>query len=289
MELSDSVYEVAQIPERSTASVDSGRDDGGDSLSWYLSQVGRHRLLTAAEEVVLAKRIERGDRAAHRRMVEGNLRLVVSIARRFRGRGVPFLDLIQEGSLGLSHAAERFDWRRGFKFSTYATWWITQACQRALANSGATIRIPVHVAERQQRLARAQRRLTAAGQRPTIAELAEEAGLSVEHAREALHAPRASCSLDAPLGEGDGGTLLDVVGGVDDGIEEEVFGRFASADLLRRIALLDPRSQQVIVLRHGLAGDPPQTLEQIGRRLSLTRERVRQIESDAISRLRAVA
>ena len=184
----------------------------GDSLQLFLADVGRHKLLTAAQEVMLAKRVERGDQIARRQMIESNLRLVVSIAKRYRGLGVPFLDLIQEGTLGLNRAVEKFDWRRGYKFSTYATWWIRQSVQRAGANQARTIRIPVHVVERQQQLWRAARRLEVElGREPTKDELAEATGLPIQHVEEALSAASASVSLNQTVGadgEGELGDLL---------------------------------------------------------------------------------
>src|SRR5918911_2726464 len=183
----------------------------GDSLQLFLADVGRHKLLTAAEEVMLAKRIERGDTVAKRRMIESNLRLVVSIAKGYRGLGVPFLDLIQEGTLGLNRAVEKFDWRRGYKFSTYATWWIRQSVQRAVANHARTIRVPVHVVERQQKLSRAARRLEVElGREATKAELAEATGLPIQHVDEALGAAQASVSLNQTVGADDEGELGDL-------------------------------------------------------------------------------
>src|SRR5260221_5281450 len=181
-------------PEPAPVAAASG---AADSLQLFLADVGRHKLLTAAEEVMLAKRIERGDPTAKRRMIESNLRLVVSIAKGYRGLGVPFLDLIQEGTLGLNRAVEKFDWRRGYKFSTYATWWIRQSVQRAVANHARTIRVPVHVVERQQKLSRASRRLEVElGREPTKEELAEATGLPIQHVDEALGAAQASVSLN---------------------------------------------------------------------------------------------
>jgi RNA polymerase primary sigma factor len=195
-----------------TATYDAGPVSGAaDSLQLFLADVGRHKLLTAAEEVYLAKAIERGDPTAKRRMIESNLRLVVSIAKGYRGLGVPFLDLIQEGTLGLNRAVEKFDWRRGYKFSTYATWWIRQSVQRAVANHARTIRVPVHVVERQQKLGRAARRLEVElGREATKAELAEATGLPIQHVDEALSAAHASVSLNQTVGADDEGELGDL-------------------------------------------------------------------------------
>jgi len=190
--------EPEEAPVAAPAPVQLG---AGDSLQLFLADVGRHKLLTAADEIVLAKRIEKGDPLAKRRMIESNLRLVVSIAKGYRGLGVPFLDLIQEGTLGLNRAVEKFDWRRGFKFSTYATWWIRQSVQRAVANNARTIRVPVHVVERQQKLGRAARRLEVElGREATKQELADATGLPLQHVEEALGAAQASVSLNQSVG-----------------------------------------------------------------------------------------
>src|SRR5690348_10016773 len=199
-------------PAKEAATYDAGPVSGAaDSLQLFLADVGRHKLLTAAEEVYLAKAIERGDPTAKRRMIESNLRLVVSIAKGYRGLGVPFLDLIQEGTLGLNRAVEKFDWRRGYKFSTYATWWIRQSVQRAVANHARTIRVPVHVVERQQKLSRAARRLEVElGREATKEELAEATGLPMQHVDEALGAANASVSLNQTVGADDEGELGDL-------------------------------------------------------------------------------
>jgi RNA polymerase primary sigma factor len=261
----------------------------GDSLQLFLADVGRHRLLTAAEEVVLAKRIEWGEVAAKRQMIESNLRLVVSIAKRYRGLGVPFLDLIQEGMLGLSRAVDKFDWRRGYKFSTYATWWVRQSVQRAVANQARTIRLPVHVNERRQKLNWAARRLeTQLGRDPTSDELAEATGLALEHVEEALRAVSASVSLNQPVGADGDGELADLISDRDaaDPFEE------AERSLRRRqirgaLEALPHRERRILELRFGFEGEP-WTLDQIGRELDLTRERIRQLESQALSRLAAL-
>jgi RNA polymerase primary sigma factor len=198
------------VVERAAAAAEE-LSGAADSLQLFLADVGRHKLLTAADEVALAKRIERGDVAAKRHMIESNLRLVVSIAKGYRGLGVPFLDLIQEGTLGLNRAVEKFDWRRGFKFSTYATWWIRQSVQRAVANHARTIRVPVHVVERQQKLSRAARRLEVElGREATKDELAEATGLPIQHVDEALGAAHASVSLNQTVGADDEGELGDL-------------------------------------------------------------------------------
>jgi RNA polymerase primary sigma factor len=260
-----------------------------DSLQLFLADVGRHKLLTASEEVTLAKAIERGDMLAKRRMIESNLRLVVSIAKGYRGLGVPFLDLIQEGTLGLNRAVEKFDWRRGFKFSTYATWWIRQSVQRAVANHARTIRVPVHVVERQQKLSRAARRLEVElGREATKDELAEATGLPMQHVDEALGAAHASVSLNQTVGSDDEGELGDLFA------DREAADPFDEAEeSLRRqgvrkaLDALPERERRILELRFGFEGEP-WTLEAIGHELDLTRERVRQLEAQALARLSAL-
>jgi len=271
---------VVEVPELSGSA---------DSLQLFLADVGKHRLLTAADEVSLAKRIERGDPAAKRRMIESNLRLVVSIAKGYRGLGVPFLDLIQEGTLGLNRAVEKFDWRRGYKFSTYATWWIRQSVQRAVANHARTIRVPVHVVERQQKLSRAARRLEVElGREATRDELAEATGLPIQHVDEALGAASASVSLNQTVGADDEGELGDLFA------DREASDPFEEAEeSLRRqgvrkaLEALPERERRILELRFGFEGEP-WTLEAIGHELDLTRERVRQLEGQALARLSAL-
>jgi RNA polymerase primary sigma factor len=260
-----------------------------DSLQLFLADVGRHKLLNAAEEVQLAKQIEKGDLIAKRTMIESNLRLVVSIAKGYRGLGVPFLDLIQEGTLGLNRAVEKFDWRRGFKFSTYATWWIRQSVQRAVANHARTIRVPVHVVERQQKLSRAARRLEVElGREATKEELAEATGLPLQHVDEALGAAHASVSLNQTVGADDEGELGDLFA------DREAADPFDEAEeslrkqgVRRALDALPERERRILELRFGFEGEP-WTLEAIGHELDLTRERVRQLEGQALSRLAAL-
>ena len=258
-----------------------------DSLQLFLNEAARYALLTAEEEVELAKRVERGDPEAKERMINSNLRLVVSIAKRYQGHGVALLDLIQEGVIGLIRAVEKFDWRRGFKFSTYATWWIRQAVQRGVANKARTIRIPTHVVEREQRINRAMRELTAVlGRDPTDQEIAKRTRLSVKHVHEALSAPRAVTSLDRPIGEGNGSTFGELFANEGAPLEEEVEVSLREDALHSALRKLPEREQEIIRLRYGLNGDSaPESLEAIGRRLNLTRERVRQIETKALERL----
>jgi RNA polymerase primary sigma factor len=260
-----------------------------DALQLFLREAGRHPLLTAPQEVELAKRIERGDSEAKSRMIQSNLRLVVSIAKNYRNQGLPFLDLIQEGTLGLIRAVEKFDWRRGFKFSTYATWWIRQAVARALADKGRTIRMPVHIVERMQKINRAERTLwTQLGREPSLDEIAEEASLTVQQVLEVRAAARASASLDAPVGDTEDAVLGDFVAGDDPLPEEMVELHLRSEALQLALAALPAREREVVTLRYGLGGTEPRTLEEIGRRLGLTRERVRQIELESLRRLACV-
>jgi RNA polymerase primary sigma factor len=258
-----------------------------DALQLFLNEAGRYALLTAAEEVELAKRIERGDKEAKDLMVNSNLRLVVSIAKKYQGHGLSLLDLIQEGIIGLIRAAEKFDHRKGFKFSTYATWWIRQAVQRGVANKSRTIRIPVHIVEREQKIARAERKLLAELERtPTDAEIAHESKLPVKQVREVRHAARAVTSLDKPIGAEGDASLGDVVAVTEGGPEQEVHVSLEHDALRRAVDELPKREQEVVKMRFGLNGDPdPKSLEQIGRHLGLTRERVRQIEREALNLL----
>ena len=257
-----------------------------DALQLFLREAGRHALLTAAQEVELAKKIEKGDMLANQLMIQSNLRLVVSIEKNYRNQGLPFLDLIQEGTLGLIRAVEKFDWRRGFKFSTYATWWIRQAVARALADKARTIRMPVHIVERLQKMNRAERTLwTQLGREPTLDEIAEEASLPLQQAIEVRAAARASTSLDQPVGEADDAVFGDFVAGEGLLPEEQVELSLRSQALKEALEALSERERQVVVLRYGLTDAEPKTLEEIGRRLGLTRERVRQIELDSLKRL----
>jgi RNA polymerase primary sigma factor len=258
-----------------------------DALQLFLNEAGRYKLLTAAEEVELAKRIERGDKEAKDLMINSNLRLVVSIAKKYQGHGISLLDLIQEGIIGLIRAVEKFDWRRGFKFSTYATWWIRQAVQRGVANKSRTIRIPVHIVEREQKISRAERTLMARLERdPTDEEIAEVAKLSLKHVKEVRAAARAVTSLDRPIGAEGDSSFGDLIAGEDTEPSEEVHVSLAESAVRSAVETLPERERAVVKLRYGMNGDPdPKSLEEIGRQLGLTRERVRQIEARALARL----
>ena len=258
-----------------------------DALQLFLNEAGRFSLLTASEEVDLAKRIERGDAAAKERMINSNLRLVVSIAKRYQGHDLALLDLIQEGIIGLIRAVEKFDWRRGYKFSTYATWWIRQAVQRGVANKARTIRVPVHILEREQKISKAERELTPKlGRPPTEDEVAEAAKLPLKQVREVRSAARAVTSLDRPVGSDNETALGDLVAGEAAPPEEEVHVSLDQQTLHRAVAALPDREREVVELRYGLNGDAgPCSLEKIGQRLGIPRERVRQIEANALQTL----
>ncbi|MDH4177059.1 MAG: sigma-70 family RNA polymerase sigma factor [Thermoleophilia bacterium] len=270
---------------------DAGTEISTDTLQLFLKDIGKVPLLTAAEEVELAKRIERGDHSAKQAMVEANLRLVVSIAKRYRNQGLPFLDLIQEGTIGLVRAAEKFDWRKGFKFSTYATWWIRQAVARAIADKGRTIRMPVHVVEKLNKIHRSERKLRAElAREPTTSEIALDVELPLEEVEQIRRSAQTPVSLEKPVGDE----------------EESEFGHFLTDDsiplpeeqaetALRREALrsildsLSPRERAVLELRYGLDGQQPRTLDEVGRAFNVTRERIRQIEHQSLKKLRALA
>jgi RNA polymerase primary sigma factor len=261
-----------------------------DSLRLYLRSIGRVELLTAAQEVALARRIERGDMDAKQHMIEANLRLVVSIAKSYLGRGLTFLDLIQEGSMGLIRAVEKFDYRRGYKFSTYATWWIRQAVTRAIADKGRTIRIPVHMVEKLNRVVHAERQLVQElGREPVAAEIAAELQITVREVRDVWRMAQQPISLEKPVGEEDDSSLGDFV---EDPTAESPFElaseRLRRENLRRALAALPEREREVIELRFGLTGQRPYTLEEVGRAFNVTRERIRQIESHTLKKLEAL-
>jgi RNA polymerase primary sigma factor len=257
-----------------------------DALELFLNEIGRYPLLTAAEEIELAKRIEAGDREALDRMVTSNLRLVVSIAKHYRGHGLSLLDLIQEGVLGLIRAAEKFDWRRGLKFSTYATWWIRQAVQRGIGNKARDIRIPVHVAEREQKISRAERELTTRlGRPPDDGEIAREAKLTPSQVADVREAARVVTSLDRPIGEEGETSLSARIPGTGPDPSEELHLSLSEQTLHQLVADLPEREREIIRLRYGLGREEPASLREIGSRLGLTAERVRQLERRALEHL----
>ncbi len=270
-----------------TVELDLNVEPSLDSLRLYLRTIGRVPLLTASQEVELARRIERGDVQAKQQMVEANLRLVVSIAKRYLGRGLSFLDLIQEGSLGLIRAVEKFDHRRGYKFSTYATWWIRQAVTRALADKGRTIRIPVHVVERLNKVVQAERQLVQQlGREPSDEEIAAMLECSPREVREILRVAQQPISLEKPVGDEEDSLLGDFV---EDQSAESPFElasrQIRNRDVMCALAVLPRREREVLELRYGLTGKRPQTLEEVGQAFNVTRERIRQIENHTLKKL----
>jgi RNA polymerase primary sigma factor len=275
---------------RAKAAVDLTIEPSLDSLRLYLRSIGRVPLLTAAEEVSLAKRIERGDMAAKQQMVEANLRLVVSIAKGYLGRGLTFLDLIQEGSLGLIRAVEKFDYRRGYKFSTYATWWIRQAVTRAIADKGRTIRIPVHMVEKLNKVVHVERQLVQSlGREPSPDEIASELECTVREVRDILRMSHQPISLEKPIGDEEESELGDFV---EDETAESPFEMAAESlrrdNVKRALAALPQREREVIEMRFGLTGGRPRTLEEVGRAFNVTRERIRQIENHTLKKLESL-
>jgi RNA polymerase primary sigma factor len=269
---------------------DDERLQSQDPLKLYVRQIGDGRLLTPGEERELARRKDLGDEAAKRRLIESNLRLVMSITRNFTNAGVPLLDLIQEGNLGLIRAVEKFDYRLGFKLSTYATWWIRQAVTRALADQGRTIRLPVHVAEQVRRARRSRRQLAQKFNRdPTVEEIAVDSGFTPERVRELFELIEEPVSLETPVGDGES-MVADLIEDLRSASPDATTSDNArAADLQGALTRLNPRMQYVVVRRFGLDGQPPQTLEEVGRDLGITRERVRQLETRALRELRTVA
>ncbi len=294
--------EMSTVEANAAASVETGPDvrkkvevdltvePSLDALRLYLRSIGRVGLLTAEQEVLLARRIERGDMDAKRHMIEANLRLVVSIAKSYLGRGLTFLDLIQEGSMGLIRAVEKFDYRRGYKFSTYATWWIRQAVTRAIADKGRTIRIPVHMVEKLNNVVHVERHLVQQlGRDPTPAEIAAELKTTVREVRDVLRLAQQPISLEKPIGEEEESELGDFV---EDEAAESPFEHAAEClrreNLRRALAALPEREREVIEMRFGLTGERPYTLEEVGRAFNVTRERIRQIESHTLKKLEAL-
>ncbi len=266
-------------------------DISTDTLQLFLKDIGKVPLLTAAQEVELAKRIELGEHAAKQAMVEANLRLVVSIAKRYRNQGLPFLDLIQEGTIGLVRAAEKFDYRKGFKFSTYATWWIRQAVARAIADKGRTIRMPVHVVEKLNKIHRSERKLRAElAREPSAEEIARDLDFTVEEVEQIRRSAQTPVSLEKPVGDDDesefGHFLTDQTAPLPDEAAEVALRREALRSIL---GSLSPRERAVLELRYGLDGQQPRTLDEVGRTFNVTRERIRQIEHQSLKKLRALA
>jgi RNA polymerase primary sigma factor len=275
-----------------TLSTPTAPDPTLDALQQFLDGIAATPLLTADEEIELARRIERGDLAAKDHMTRANLRLVVSIAKRYRNQGLPFLDLIQEGSIGLVRAVEKFDYRKGFKFSTYATWWIRQAISRAIADKGRTIRIPIHIDNVRKKLDGAQRKLEANGDRdPTIEEIAELAGVDPFEADVIMRAAQPLVSLDKPVGDdGDAAQFGDLI--PDDGAPSPFDAAMESLMHERLYEVLDNlayRERRIIELRYGLGGEQPQTLDKVAKLFGLTRERTRQLEETALRKLASLA
>jgi RNA polymerase primary sigma factor len=276
--------------QRKKVEIDLTVEPSLDSLRLYLRSIGRVNLLTAEQEVALARRIERGDMLAKQQMIEANLRLVVSIAKAYLGRGLTFLDLIQEGSMGLIRAVEKFDYRRGYKFSTYATWWIRQAVTRAIADKGRTIRIPVHMVEKLNKVVHVERQLVQQlGREPTPEEIAAELETTVREVRDVLRMAQQPISLEKPIGEEEDSELGDFV---EDQTAESPFEQAAEhlrrENLCRALAALPEREREVIEMRFGLTGERPYTLEEVGRAFNVTRERIRQIENHTLKKLEAL-
>jgi RNA polymerase primary sigma factor len=288
--ISVSVQRAPDKRVRRKTPLDLQPDTTTDALQLFFKDIGKVRLLTGAEEVSLARRIEGGDLAAKQKMVESNLRLVVSIAKNYRNQGLPFLDLIQEGTIGLVRAVEKFDYRRGFKFSTYATWWIRQGVARALADSGRTIRIPVNIVEQVNKIARAERSLTTSlGRVPSAAETADLVGITPEKLEAIKHSTRAPISLEKPIGDEEGSEFGQLI--ADDRSESPydlAVVAITKTALYEALDGLNYRERRVIELRYGLDGQHPSTLDEVGRRFNVTRERIRQIEKHALQKLQSL-
>jgi len=290
IEASAQQSESSEREQRKKVEVDLTVEPSLDSLRLYLRSIGRVSLLTAEQEVLLARRIERGDMSAKQQMIEANLRLVVSIAKSYLGRGLTFLDLIQEGSMGLIRAVEKFDYRRGYKFSTYATWWIRQAVTRAIADKGRTIRIPVHMVEKLNKVVHVERALVQTlGREPTPEEIARELDTTAREVRDVLRMAQQPISLEKPVGEEDDSSLGDFV---EDQTAESPFElaseHLRQENLRRALAALPAREREVIQMRFGLTGERPCTLEEVGRAFNVTRERIRQIENHTLKKLEAL-
>jgi RNA polymerase primary sigma factor len=290
-ELQIEIVATEQEDDRDADGAAEEREVSTEALQLFLKDIGKVKLLTAAQEIELAKRIERGDHSAKQEMVEANLRLVVSIAKRYRNQGLPFLDLIQEGTIGLVRAAEKFDHRKGFKFSTYATWWIRQAVARALADKARTIRMPVHVVEKLNKIMRTERKLRAErGREPSSVEIADELDLSIDEVDQIRRSAQTPVSLEKPVGDDEesefGHFITDELAPLPDELAEDVLRREA---LTKILGTLSERERRVLELRYGLNGEQPRTLDEVGRTFQVTRERIRQIENQSLKKLRALA
>jgi RNA polymerase primary sigma factor len=282
---------VAGVEEEEETPAEEPREVSTDALQLFLKDIGKVDLLTAAQEVELAKRIERGDHGAKQEMVEANLRLVVSIAKKYRNQGLPFLDLIQEGTIGLVRAAEKFDYRKGFKFSTYATWWIRQAVARALADKARTIRMPVHVVEKLNKIVRSERKLRAElGREPNAAEIGRDLDLTAEEVEHIRRSAQTPVSLEKPVGDEDESEFGHFITDENMPLPDEEAEVTLRKETLRKIlGTLSSRERQVLELRYGLDGQHPRTLDEVGRTFNVTRERIRQIENQSLKKLRALA
>jgi RNA polymerase primary sigma factor len=287
-ELQVEVVAPVEAPEEQEVAEAEAREISTDSLQLFLKDIGKVDLLTAAREVELAKRIERGDHLAKQEMVEANLRLVVSIAKRYRNQGLPFLDLIQEGTIGLVRAAEKFDWRKGYKFSTYATWWIRQAVARALADKARTIRMPVHVVEKLNKIVRTERKLRAELCRePTALEIARDLELPVEEVEQIMRSAQTPVSLEKPVGDEEESEFGHFLTDENVPLPDEAAEVTMRAETLKRILdTLSHRERRVLELRYGLDGEHPRTLDEVGRTFNVTRERIRQIENQSLKKLK---
>jgi RNA polymerase primary sigma factor len=290
LELLPEPVEEADEDDRREAAEAAAAAATQDPLKLYVRAIGDGPLLTPAEERELARRKDDGDEAAKKKLIESNLRLVMSITRNYTKAGVPLLDLIQEGNLGLIRAVEKFDYKMGYKLSTYATWWIRQAVTRALADQGRTIRLPVHVADQVRRLMRARRQLAQKLNRePTQEELAHESGFTPQRVQELLDLVEDPVSLETPVGDGES-MYADLIEDVNsDRPDDTTAIKLRRKELAEALLRLNPRMRRVLALRFGLDGEHPQTLEEVGAGLGITRERVRQLESRALRELRSVA
>ncbi len=291
MQIDVVAVDATEAPEVEEAVKAEAREISTDSLQLFLKDIGKVDLLTAAQEVELAKRIERGDHLAKQEMIEANHRLVVSIAKRYRNQGLPFLDLIQEGTIGLVRAAEKFDYRKGFKFSTYATWWIRQAVARALADKARTIRMPVHVVEKLNKIVRTERKLRAELCRePTPHEIALDLDLPLDEVEQIMRSSQTPVSLEKPVGDEEESEFGHFITDENAPLPDEAADETMRKEQLRKIlGTLSHRERRVLELRYGLDGEHPRTLDEVGRTFNVTRERIRQIENQSLKKLRALA